>query len=340
MLFCNNETQAADQLRRLERLTDRVYVALQPHDQRFDDCNVSVVLRSDHVLIVDAPTDHEFIQQLVTDLKILTDLPVRYLVNTHWHGDHTQGNATFRNLLGDQLTIIGHRSLIEDVPTRAAQDFNDRIARLEAQIPLAKQQLEKGLSLSGRALSLQEQADQQDAIANTETWLANNRDVVFLGPTLGYEQQLVLGDDTVPVHLIHVAAHTRGDTLVVVPGENLLIAGDVIDEVPFAGHGFPRAWLQALNKIQNEIKPTTIVPGHGAPVELKEIAPLIHYFESLVNQVSSGIAGGASLDELRSAVNVDESRKRLVGDDPRAQRFFDAVLPEAIERAYQEITEG
>jgi glyoxylase-like metal-dependent hydrolase (beta-lactamase superfamily II) len=61
------------------------------------DLNVGVVLGEDGILIVDTRSSHQEAEELVRDLRGLTDLPVRWVVNTHWHWDHAFGNAVFTN---------------------------------------------------------------------------------------------------------------------------------------------------------------------------------------------------------------------------------------------------
>jgi len=59
------------------------------------DLNVGVVIGADGVLIIDTRASQRQAAELEAELKTLTDLPVRWVVNTHWHWDHTFGNAIF-----------------------------------------------------------------------------------------------------------------------------------------------------------------------------------------------------------------------------------------------------
>lgn len=59
------------------------------------DLNVGVVLGDDGVLVVDTRSTHQEANELVRDLQTLTIVPVRWVVNTHWHWDHSFGNAVF-----------------------------------------------------------------------------------------------------------------------------------------------------------------------------------------------------------------------------------------------------
>jgi glyoxylase-like metal-dependent hydrolase (beta-lactamase superfamily II) len=73
------------------------------------DLNVGVVLGDDGILIVDTRSTHEEAEELISDLRTLTDLSVRWVVNTHWHWDHAFGNAVFPNseIWGHELCRAG-----------------------------------------------------------------------------------------------------------------------------------------------------------------------------------------------------------------------------------------
>lgn len=65
--------------------------------------NVTVVLTRDGVILVDDKYDYDH-DGILARVKTLTDKPVRYVINTHQHGDHTGGNAKMLPM-GVQLMI-------------------------------------------------------------------------------------------------------------------------------------------------------------------------------------------------------------------------------------------
>src|SRR5947208_739244 len=66
--------------------------------------NSAVIVNQDDVLVVDSHISPEAARVLLKELKTLTDKPVRFLVNTHFHYDHASGNQVF----GPPVEIIGH----------------------------------------------------------------------------------------------------------------------------------------------------------------------------------------------------------------------------------------
>src|SRR3954468_24864517 len=94
--------------------------------------NSAVIVNKDEVMIVDSHISPESGRAMLQELKALTDKPVRFLVNTHFHYDHTNGNQAFP----PGVDIIGHeftrRKLTEDVLERGM--FADLLKGLPRQI--------------------------------------------------------------------------------------------------------------------------------------------------------------------------------------------------------------
>jgi glyoxylase-like metal-dependent hydrolase (beta-lactamase superfamily II) len=103
-------------------LGDGIYV------RRYESLALTIgaVVGDDGVLVVDTRASHEQARELIDDLTNLTDLPVRWVVNTHYHWDHCWGNALFgtAELWGHEntrLALLEHgedarRMVIEHLP--------------------------------------------------------------------------------------------------------------------------------------------------------------------------------------------------------------------------------
>jgi hypothetical protein len=97
---------------KFEKIADGVYYATPEFNgtafpfgsNPFFGANLVVIVNKDDVLLVDSATTPRAARDLLTDIKRLTDKPVRYVVNTHWHYDHTDGNSVF----GPEVQIIAH----------------------------------------------------------------------------------------------------------------------------------------------------------------------------------------------------------------------------------------
>ena len=129
--------------------------------------------------------------------------------------------------------------------------------------------------------------------------------------------------------------NTRGDLVVYLPRERVLVTGDlVVNPVPFSFGSYLGEWIETLKKLR-AIEADVIVTGHG-PVQRDKayIETVGSLLESTLAQAREAVRKGLSLEETRKAVNLDAFRQRLAGDDPARRRAFDAffVTP-AVERA-------
>ncbi|MDQ6829878.1 MAG: MBL fold metallo-hydrolase [Gemmatimonadota bacterium] len=78
------------------KVADGIYAFITPEERSgFQAGNSVAVIGDDGVLIVDSG-NLPVTRRQIAELRKLTDKPVRYLVNTHWHPDHNLGNAEYR----------------------------------------------------------------------------------------------------------------------------------------------------------------------------------------------------------------------------------------------------
>ena len=158
----------------------------------------------------------------------------------------------------------------------------------------------------------------------------------FAVPDRAYEEELVLGSGAGEVRVRHFAAHTRGDSVVHLPATGVLVTGDLLDDLPFGGHGYPASWVAALESLA-ELEIGAIVPGHGSVRRGGDHLKLVtDMFRSLVAQVGAAVADGLDLEATQARVDLGTYRQRLAGDDPIAGRAWDNFIPPTVERAWLE----
>jgi cyclase len=91
----------------VKKIGDGVYAAASP-DRSKGGSNSGFVVGSDSVLVVDTFVDLTPARELLAEIRKVTDLPVRFVVNTHYHLDHTGGNKVFAEA---GATIMAHRNV-------------------------------------------------------------------------------------------------------------------------------------------------------------------------------------------------------------------------------------
>ncbi len=320
---------------RMEEVAPGVFAALQPVESRFDDSNSTVIIGTNEVVVVDTQSDPAAVMSLIDWIGGVTDAPVRLVINTHWHGDHTQGNAIYRDIYGDDLEIIGHSSLEQDVPERAAAFVHERTAYYDAELPAAYNRLEQGVFRDGTPMTDDDKVEQEATLARAEGWLAANRGARFVAPNRTYSMRQRLRRAGRTIDLIHYEGHTRGDTVVWLPQDHIALTGDLLDDLPYTGHGYPTPWRDALAALRDMPIEIT-VPGHGPVFRDGNKLDAVHGFlNDLIVQATVAAEAGQSLQATVDGIALDSWRDRLASDDIAA-RFFDQALGEAVERAWLE----
>ncbi|HEY6251657.1 MAG TPA: MBL fold metallo-hydrolase [Candidatus Angelobacter sp.] len=91
----------------MKKIGDGVYAAISP-DRSKAGSNAGFIVGSNGVAVVDTFVGTEPAKELLAEIRKVTNLPVRYVINTHYHLDHTGGNAVFAEA---GATILAHRNV-------------------------------------------------------------------------------------------------------------------------------------------------------------------------------------------------------------------------------------
>lgn len=326
----------------LEEVRPGIWAALQDDTARFNDSNSVVIVSDEDVVVVDSQSDPATVHALVAAIRQLTDKPVRYLVNTHFHSDHTRGNFIYRDEFPG-VEILGHPSLLEDVPNRSAPELERALEYYRREIPIAEEQVATGLDEDGQALDDEARATLAAQIARAKTKLAGLETIRWQLPTLTVPQSLTLQRSVGPIEVRAIHAHTRGDLVLHLPKAGVLVTGDVLDDLPFGGHGYPADWLDVLDELA-ELEWQVMIPGHGSvrtgPEARAHLALVRSMFESMVSAARKAVDSELDLEAAQEAFVGSEEvaalRAQLAGDDPIAGKNFDHFVPSGFERAYLE----
>jgi glyoxylase-like metal-dependent hydrolase (beta-lactamase superfamily II) len=198
------------------------------------DANVTAIGSDRGLVVVDTHGSTAAGRVVLDDLRRLSAGPVTAVVNTHWHWDHSFGNAAFRE---DS----------PDVPIHAHEDAAAMLA-------------EKGEYMKGR-FAESDDPHREEVVAT---------ELVIPEHTFSSTRALDLGDRTVEL-IFPGRGHTSGDLVVRVPDVDVLLAGDLIEESakPWIGlDSFPFEWPGSLDLVLGlTTDATRVVPGHGVPVD-------------------------------------------------------------------------
>lgn len=321
-------------------LAEGVYAA-QP---RAGGANAAFVVTGSGVIIVDTHDTPALASVLLEEIRAITDVPVRYVVNTHWHVDHHSGNPAYHGALPSDVAIISQHTTREDIPTLGRDQLSDVMPYLARGLAAAEDKLRSGLNDHGAPLSEAEDRQLRRYIDDQRAYLDRVDDADFQFealPNLTIERALTLHDADRPVHLLHLGrGHTRGDIVVYLPTERILIAGDLLTQpILWTWSSYPVEYVGTLRALA-QLEIDQIVMGHGPVLAGTEYLDLaIEALEAMVAAARSGLEVDQSLDATLDAAAADPSieglRRRFV--DESQDGMFDTFVTWTVERAFLEL---
>jgi cyclase len=259
--------RAEDSGSQIQKLTDSVYVYV---GKNFNS-NCGIILTSDGVVLIDSghnPTDSWAISNFV---KKLTPLPIRFLIDTEPHADHTTGHYVF----SPPATIIAAEGAGESM-RKARASAPDRIEKLAAMSPEMK------VALEGYK---------------------------FITPQIEYhdKMELYVGDKTFDLMYLK-GVHSEADSAIWLPQEKVLFSASafVNQQINIFRPFVTIPDMLAAAKMMEALNPEHVVPGHGKPGTVKIFQDGEKYYALLVDRVRAMVNAGKSLDEIKSELKMPE----------------------------------
>jgi cyclase len=312
----------------IQKVGDGVYVAVAARQYRVN-CNTAIIDTGDGLLVVDSHSKPSAARAIVARLRDLTPKPVRYVVNTHFHWDHWQGNEVYPAAYPN-VEVITNDLTREAMVRKSLKRIQDHLRAGPAEVAQLRAELAAATDAGQRAELAANLRQAQDYLAE----LAALKPAL---PTIAFEGTMRLFKGDREIHLLYLGrAHTEGDVFVHLPRERLVVTGDaVIGWTPFMGDGYPDHWGQTLRRLE-ALDFDQMLMGHGPPAGRDWLRFFRSYVEDLVEAVRREAASGATLEETKTRVRdalapTYEARLAKAGGTYRPWRTL--VLAN-IERAY------
>src|SRR5579862_3544391 len=271
--------------------------------------NIGVQIGSDGIVLVNAGTEAAS-DQVLAALRKLTDLPIRYVIDTNADADFVGGNAKlakagqtiFTNVLGN--------------PALASAMTNGGAAAILAHNSI----LDRMSAPTGKVAPFPDEALPTEAFYSKRYTLRMN-------------------DEGIEV-LYEPAAHSNSDSFVFFRGSDVVVAGDVLDKTRFpvidvANGGSIQGEIDALNKlIDLTIAPTPfiykgvgtyVIPGHGRLCEQMEVVDYRDMVVTVRDVIADMIKQGMTLDQIKAASPAKPYETQYGTQEGSISAFVEAI---------------
>jgi cyclase len=322
----------------LVKLADGVYSCIrkEPASLWFNPNNTFIIGKKD-VIVIDANISSAYTREVIAALRSLTNKPIKYVINTHWHEDHIIGNRAYREAYPG-VKFIAQRSTLADLPTIGATNRKGSIEGGPGFVQLLHEQIAKGENLAGQKLTDEERVGYTSDAVLVQSYLDEAPKFEIIMPDILVDERMDLDQDGRKIEIIFLGrAHTGADLVVRLPKENIVMCGDLIVwPVPLVGStSYPLEYGATLEKLL-ALKAKVILPGHG-PVMRDDayLRQMIGLLNSIKQQVEAAVARGETLEETRKSVNLEGFKKSFAGDSQHLRFVFaNYVTFPAITAAY------
>jgi cyclase len=249
--------------------------------------NVGFFVGPDAVLVIDSQFK-DIAPGIVAEIKKVSDKPIKFLINTHHHGDHVGGNEVFKQF----AMILAHDNVRTHMLASPVDIQRDYPAQLEAAKKAGNEEMAKFFA------------------AQIE-WAKTVKVEDIPAPVLTYDSEfrIHMGDETINVwHL--PPAHTDGDSVVFFQKAKVLHMGDdffnkVIPFIDVSSGGSARGYLAALDKVIARVPAdAAIIPGHGEVTDLSGLKAFRQYIADLLDAAQKAKSAGKSKEAFLKEVDL------------------------------------
>ncbi|HEY7510893.1 MAG TPA: MBL fold metallo-hydrolase [Vicinamibacteria bacterium] len=320
---------AAQDLFDLRPVRDGVFAAIA-RPQPILNSNAAVVVLEDGVLVVDTHSKPSAARALMAQIRGVTGQPVRWVVDTHFHWDHYQGNEAYPSAWPGGVEIIASQPTRDAIESRGVPRVKHEIATLPGELERLRGEI-------SRATATADRDRLQATLRAKESYLGELRAMQVTLPSLTFERSLVLYRRSKTVQILWLGrGHTDGDVVVYVPQDKVLMTGDLIHGwMPWMGDAHPYDWIRTLEAAER-LDFDTVLSGHGDVIRGKEVFGLWRsYLGDLMAETARAYGEGAARGEARRRV-ADALRAKYAGRFGE-ERFADAV-PGNVDRAWRVVS--
>ena len=262
-LVFSAQAQAQDLGPEFKKIKDGIYV----YAGQLNDANVTIIQAQEGIVLIDTGQTPKDSHVVMAALKKLTSQPVRFIIHTEPHSDHTVGNFVF----SPPAIIVAHEGATDSMK----KAYNPAI-------------IEKRMAAS---------PEMRDAYKGFR----------LVPPHLEYRDKMTLNVGERSLELYYLRnVHSEADTAIWLPKERVIFTAASVTVKRFGNHrpfvSIPDT-LSAI-KMMKGLNPEIVVPGHGDPGTAKILDDMEKYYTLLLERVSEMVKAGKSLDEIKKELKI------------------------------------
>jgi len=286
--------------------------------------NIVAIIGTEAILVVDTGQIPSVARRVVADIRKLSPLPIRYIVNTHWHGDHLLGNFVFKEAFPG-ARIVAHSHTIAE----AARYYADYAAKSRERLPAILEDMRKRRDATS---SPDEKLFLERTLECGKRLLPEIEATRHVPPDLAVDDELRVDLGGLPVVVKHIGAgNTPGDLIVWVEADRLVATGDmVVAPVPYAIGSALEPWTRTMRALRG-LGAATLVPGHGAVMRddryVRDVEELLAGTRA---QLVAMQARGVSKADAAAQLDARAFRERYITTPMRREAFEQFFVRPAI----------
>jgi len=321
-----SQAASGQELFDLRPVADGVYAALA-RPRTPINCNAAVVVYDEGVLVVDTHSRPTSANALIRQIRRLTDKPVRYAVNSHFHWDHAQGNRAYPVAFPKQVAIVSSEATRTNLIEMGMRRVKDQIEAGPRQIAELERRIAAETDAAARATLEGELRQQQEHLAEI-------RSLELTLPDLTFDKSMILHRPDRDIVLLFLGrGHTSGDVVAYLPKQRAVATGDLLHGwMPFMGDSYPPEWVATLDALDT-LDFDHIIGGHGSVKPKSHLRFFRNYLADLIDTVRAARARGETLEQAKSSVATALKAKYDAGMDGR----FAGSVAANVEKVYKDL---
>jgi glyoxylase-like metal-dependent hydrolase (beta-lactamase superfamily II) len=227
-------------------------------------CNNIWMVMKDYVVVVDANFPKEA-GDVIADIKKTTKKPIKYVLDTHHHGDHAYGNCIWAK--------EGAQIIASKPTTRLLKSSGPKQWEEASKGPMGRDDLKKN-ELKQPDITFDDKYVLTDGTERIEFYAFGH-------------------------------AHTPGDAVAYLPNHKILCTGDacVNGAFNYMGHADSGSWITCLEKMQ-KLDVELVCPGHGKVSRKDLLGTQKRYFADMREQIKKGVDAKKSLEDVTASLDM------------------------------------